>query len=189
VHWRRWVTRTWRTTQKESRDGWRQVTSEPHEFFAHIRLMSRFSRTGSRETSLGRIQHGPPHTFGGRHVVQENHFPQWIEGSHQSLSRAIPSGLGANAVKRLNLGRAKQVHSFECHLQERVFRSAFYSCPHEPSSPRAVGFCSRHVDEVHVGLSLARVRATEIVRSYVNRRYAASFIPTAETPRQKKHAS
>jgi hypothetical protein len=42
---------------------------------------------------------------------------------------------------------------------------------------------------VIVGLSLAKDLAAEIVRSYVTRRYASSFIPAEETPRQKKHAS
>ena len=43
--------------------------------------------------------------------------------------------------------------------------------------------------KVIVGFSFARVLATETVRSYVNLRYALSFIPTADTPRQKKQAS
>jgi len=32
-------------------------------------------------------------------------------------------------------------------------------------------------------------KGEETVRSYVTRRYVSSFIPTDETPRQKKHAS
>src|SRR5262249_5988130 len=70
--------------------------------------------------------------------------------------------------------------SFHCHCQ--VLRAGLVTgkCLICRSSSRR---------ETIVGLSLAKVRATETVRSYVNRRYASSFIPTAETPRQKKHAS
>jgi hypothetical protein len=39
------------------------------------------------------------------------------------------------------------------------------------------------------GLSFASAAAAPIVISYVIRLYAASDIPTDETPRQKKHAS
>jgi hypothetical protein len=42
---------------------------------------------------------------------------------------------------------------------------------------------------VIAGLSLAKISDTDIVRSYVTRRYACSSIPAAETPRQKNHAS
>src|SRR5271169_5910555 len=70
-----------------------------------------------RKTSLRHVQHGATYAFGRCHVVREKHLPQRIEGSHQSVSRAIPSGLCANSMKRLNVRRAKQEHSLERHLQ------------------------------------------------------------------------
>src|ERR1035438_7087524 len=69
------------------------------------------------KASLRYAQHGATYAFGRRHVVREKHLPQRIEGSHQSVSHSVPSGLGANAVKRLNVGGAKQEHSLERHLQ------------------------------------------------------------------------
>src|SRR5208283_1073254 len=69
------------------------------------------------KTSLRYIQHGATYAFSRCHVVREKHLPQRIEGSHQSVSRPIPSGLCANSTKRPNVGGAKQEHSLEWHLQ------------------------------------------------------------------------
>jgi hypothetical protein len=52
-------------------------------------------------------------------------------GSHHSVECAIPCRVRANTMKGLNVSWAKQVDSLERHLQQRVFRSAFYPCPHQ----------------------------------------------------------
>ena len=45
------------------------------------------------EASRGDIQHGATYAFSRCHVVREEHLPQRIKGSHQGVSRPIPSGL------------------------------------------------------------------------------------------------
>ena len=54
------------------------------------------------EAPLGHVQHGATDAFSRCHVVREEHLPQRIKGSHQGVSRPIPSGLCANSMKRLN---------------------------------------------------------------------------------------
>jgi hypothetical protein len=74
-------------------------------------------KAGFGKTSLRYAQHGATYAFSRCHVAGEKHLPQRIERSRQSISRAIPSGLCANSMKRLNVRRAKQEHSLERHLQ------------------------------------------------------------------------
>src|ERR1700689_1306660 len=74
-------------------------------------------KNGVGETALRYAQHGATYAFSRCDVVREKHLQERIERFHQSVSSLIPSGLCANAVKRLDVGRAKQVHSLEWHLQ------------------------------------------------------------------------
>jgi hypothetical protein len=88
---------------------------------------------------FGCVQHGTTYAFCCCHIARQE-LPQYrIERSHHSVECRIPYRLRASAVKRLNVRRAKQVHSFRSHLQEGIFCSAFYPRSHLSATLRAVG--------------------------------------------------
>lgn len=77
-----------------------------------------------RKTALGYVQHGATYAFSRCHEVREEHFKYGIDGSHQSVSRAVPSGLCANAMKELNVAGRKRKTDLN-----RICKSAFSVLP------------------------------------------------------------